>query len=1685
MKKCTKCSTEFSQDLQGELCPACLLRQGMESQAGPAFGSKVGASAAPQVEHAVEQAISPEELMILLPQYDQIEFIGRGGMGVVYKARQKNLDRFVALKVLSLRIAATPGFAVRFSREAKAMARLNHSNIVAVYDFGCVQYSGAELYYFTMEFVDGSNLRGLLKQLTPAQALVIVPQICEALQYAHDIGIVHRDIKPENILIDKKGRVKIADFGLAKLLQQARTPTDYTLTQPDLVMGTPGYMAPEQIERPSEIDHRADLYSLGVVFYEMLTGQLPQGRFLLPSQRVQIDVRFDEIVLKALEHDRERRYQHASEVKTGVENIGTTPPNAAHVAAPAEWGLGHLRFPFAIKVLALFFAALWLLLMVGVYDHEVSAFSFLFITASMGVILWVALELHSRQEIRQAQKRGLWPVLGEVPSLNHVRRLAQAGEYVLAIKLYRRMHPASLAEAGAIVGKLAASSGVAPKQSGAAAGSAPNSGVSEQASFKKVESPAESPPAPRLSWMAIIAALCGSLILLAIPLAVVATQNFKPEYYFNGAGGFHQGPNWGTIALLCSGLILTGLSAAAMTLLGAIAVARIRRMPEKLYGLRLALFDALCCPLLLLNVVLMGTVFESISLPLGHNYAFVGPLIGLLIVFGWIVSLAFDVAVYWWLWKKLRIPSVKAPISAVKNDVAAAASSFASPVSAGSAPQSGVSDPASFNKVESPVASSLAPELSWMAIIVALCSFSGLSGLAIAVVALFNLRLIFDESGMHYGPVWAIGLLWVGLVLAGLSALTMTPLGAIDVVRIRRMPEKVYGLRLALFGALCYPLLVLDIVVVGFIFGNITTQPPLMLLSHNYGISGPLFVLQPLFFSELAAALAFDVAVYWWLWKKLRNPAGQPPAAKNEIAPNNPMAQPSPVVAATASSSPPSAATGSPFAPISPSSAREPWQFYAYAFVQYTAAWIVFLLLWNLGWAGFLLSVGLFAFIAWRQARKLQAYRPEIMAARALEPRWKKIFRPSNVNAGFVLAFMLILLGIAFEIDSNSGPDVAQIFTNPTGTLTDTTQNLLKSFQSYDPKTLSADVRDLSLHSVYGSSPISWTSNGQNNIPLPSTLPSPQLGFRLFFYPSAIPPEFRLLPYFWLFTILGLFFFITGCADMLSSRGYSFSGLGWKPAFKLAAVLIATFLVFGFCSLMAAASIRTSNMNHGEVLMGTGEFVYEPNNSAERLIPVLDRWATSHGYKIAALTIGSLYDTHRLPEVPTNVTYQAALLWKPGLFDRLGLNSEGFYSRDPEILVQSAGADSGALTSIALPVWPSNKAENDAGNALQKDLYLALNQALAIAPAAAQPAASEPAAQASNLQEQQQQILDQNGRYLVVIFQSGNFAGAVDLAKECLVYAAEFPDDPVSKDVPNQAHSVLGLAALQNNDIATARDELTKSIAGPPSVITASFGPDLTLAAALLAHGQRQTVIEYLDECSRVFPQRQQTMLRREQIVSAGQVPVELIYHQPYNRLMGRWKSATEAFFHAYQLITFHPDGSVSWDLLYTVTGKYAITNGKLVINDAKTPHRIDAQQFQLRGNQLTMDMGDALSGSSTGAPLVLNRISGSPSNSVVGGWQGTMHINDVGDAQIQINFDLWGSVSTQILTPMGNLHTHYSWDGKTLSYQYTADTGMSMSATVPATISADELTIEKFPLPIFPKTVFVRDDPVSPATMP
>jgi tRNA A-37 threonylcarbamoyl transferase component Bud32 len=329
-RPCPRCHGAIPADSPEGLCPECLFQQALVDPQEAADREEATHSPAPAFVPPTTAELAPH-----FPQLEILQLIGKGGMGAVYKARQPKLDRLVAVKILPPEVARDPGFRERFSREARSLARLNHAHIVTIFDFG----EADGMYYFTMEYVDGKNVRQLLEagELPPSQALKIIPQVCDALQYAHDEGFVHRDIKPENILLDKKGRVKIADFGLARLI--GLTPTYLTLTGSQEVMGTLYYMAPEQMQRSHAVDHRADVYSLGVVFYEMLTGELPMGRFAPPSHKARVDARLDPVVLRALSREPELRYQDAAELKREVESVATsssTAPAAGQAEQPAR-----------------------------------------------------------------------------------------------------------------------------------------------------------------------------------------------------------------------------------------------------------------------------------------------------------------------------------------------------------------------------------------------------------------------------------------------------------------------------------------------------------------------------------------------------------------------------------------------------------------------------------------------------------------------------------------------------------------------------------------------------------------------------------------------------------------------------------------------------------------------------------------------------------------------------------------------------------------------------------------------------------------------------------------------------------------------------------------------------------------------------------------------------------------------------------------------------------------------------------------------------------------------------------------------------------------------------------------------------------------------------------------------------
>lgn len=263
-------------------------------------------------QHAAWEPPSLDEMQQKLPQYEFVKVLGKGGMGVVYQARQITLDRFVALKVLPPGVEDDEvDFRQRFITEARSMARLSHPNIVHVHDFGATSDG---LLYFVMEFVEGTNLEDVLAKkgcIPPKLTVHLMGQICDALGYAHEHKLIHRDVKPSNILVDNDGRIRVADFGLAQ---------DDHGTAAAVNMGTPEYAAPELTREGAPLDHRVDLYALGVMLYQMLTGEVPKGEFLPASKmKPDVDPRFDNVILKAISWDVDARYASAAAIKNDLE----------------------------------------------------------------------------------------------------------------------------------------------------------------------------------------------------------------------------------------------------------------------------------------------------------------------------------------------------------------------------------------------------------------------------------------------------------------------------------------------------------------------------------------------------------------------------------------------------------------------------------------------------------------------------------------------------------------------------------------------------------------------------------------------------------------------------------------------------------------------------------------------------------------------------------------------------------------------------------------------------------------------------------------------------------------------------------------------------------------------------------------------------------------------------------------------------------------------------------------------------------------------------------------------------------------------------------------------------------------------------------------------------------------------
>ncbi|WP_395736915.1 protein kinase domain-containing protein [Prosthecobacter sp.] len=282
------------------------------------------------------QPPAPEELQALLPKYEVYSLIGCGGAGAVYHGHQRALERDVAIKILSPEVGtADPSFGERFRREALAMAKLNYAGIVAVYDFGQAE-DGTR--YIVMEYVDGTDLAQMLAKkgrLSSQEAMAITAHVCDALKYAHSRGIIHRDIKPANIMVSYDGMVKVADFGLARTAQGEQS----SITESGMAMGTMHYIAPEALILGSTVDHRADIYAIGVMLYQMLTGNLPKGMFALPSHKVAgLDPRYDRIITRTMRSNPEERYQDVNGLRQDLDAILTKPvpqvdPNAAEAPA--------------------------------------------------------------------------------------------------------------------------------------------------------------------------------------------------------------------------------------------------------------------------------------------------------------------------------------------------------------------------------------------------------------------------------------------------------------------------------------------------------------------------------------------------------------------------------------------------------------------------------------------------------------------------------------------------------------------------------------------------------------------------------------------------------------------------------------------------------------------------------------------------------------------------------------------------------------------------------------------------------------------------------------------------------------------------------------------------------------------------------------------------------------------------------------------------------------------------------------------------------------------------------------------------------------------------------------------------------------------------------------------------------
>ncbi len=276
------------------------------------------------VSHTTFEAPSLEEVIALFPNYEVHRLIACGGMGAVYHATQRSLDRDVAIKILPREFTQDAEFVAGFEAEAKAMAKLNHPNLIGVYDFG----DTSDMLYIVMEYVAGTSLYAAAHghPVEQAEAIRIVAAVCRGLANAHQFGILHRDIKPSNILLDSNINPKVGDFGLASSM-------DRRIEVGEQIFGTPGYTAPEVIDPPHVFDQRADIFSVGVMFYELLTGVTPNGQHPISALPPVSHPRLRAIIQKATNPNPNLRYNTADELANELEKVATVVNNPLLAAA--------------------------------------------------------------------------------------------------------------------------------------------------------------------------------------------------------------------------------------------------------------------------------------------------------------------------------------------------------------------------------------------------------------------------------------------------------------------------------------------------------------------------------------------------------------------------------------------------------------------------------------------------------------------------------------------------------------------------------------------------------------------------------------------------------------------------------------------------------------------------------------------------------------------------------------------------------------------------------------------------------------------------------------------------------------------------------------------------------------------------------------------------------------------------------------------------------------------------------------------------------------------------------------------------------------------------------------------------------------------------------------------------------